>query len=410
MRLAMGCLQFSSIGGTQTYTVTVAEQLQRLGHEVLVFTERTGEMSDLARARGIQVESAERALPERLDGIISRDAVTAATLAARYPGVPLVFVAPSEVFDFQLPPLVPGAVSTVVVLDDRLRDRIGALAMTCEIVRLRHPIDTDRLRPRAPVRERARRVLMLGNYVRGARRALLEEACRELGLETVQVGRHGHTQLDPAAAINDADIVVGKSRALLDGMACGRAAYAYDIGGCDGWVTPERYEVLEADGFGGRADSDISSPERLVRDLSGYRPEMGLANRDLVLANHAAGRHAVELLKLLERHAGAAAAPSEPLQEVARLARALAGAESRAWAASLEAELAGERALAAESRSEDLLRKLERASSHIEELKRTRRYRFAAALAKPLDAARAWPSSRKNGADEPRGDHGSPGP
>lgn len=47
--------------------------------------------------------------------------------------------------------------------------------------------------------------------------------------------------------------MVGKGRALLEGMACARAAYLYDVAGSDGWVTPERYGAMEADGFAGQA-------------------------------------------------------------------------------------------------------------------------------------------------------------
>ena len=34
MRLVIGCHSFASLGGTQSYTLTVAEALQRQGHGV----------------------------------------------------------------------------------------------------------------------------------------------------------------------------------------------------------------------------------------------------------------------------------------------------------------------------------------------------------------------------------------
>jgi hypothetical protein len=407
MELVLGTLDFSSVGGTQTYILTVSEELQRLGHGTVIFTEGDGEMAQLARDRGVEVTTKVPALPRSADGVLARDAAVAAVLAGRYPSAPLVFVAPSEVYDFQLPPQVAGAVSRVVVMDDRVGDRIRALSLELPVVRLRQPVDVDRLRPWVPIRERPRRALLLGNYLRGSRRDLIERVCGELSIETVQVGAHGGTLLEPVAAINEADIVVGKARALLDGMACGRAAYAFDVAGAPGWVTPESYPELEANSFIGMDTSSAVDPDRLRADLSSYRSEMGLANRDLVLANHRAGRHCAELVKLFREGGSAAEPPPAALDQVARMARSLASAASRGWSAAFAAELAGERALAAEAEAERLAEELAGARAEAERLAEelagartelatltaTRRYRLAGALARPLDAVRA----RRNG-------------
>ncbi len=80
-----------------------------------------------------------------------------------------MFRACSDVYDFQLPPEVPGVVACVVACRDRVADRVRATAATHEIVRLRHPVDVRRFQPLRPIRERPRRALILGNYLDGAR-------------------------------------------------------------------------------------------------------------------------------------------------------------------------------------------------------------------------------------------------
>ena len=67
--------------------------------------------------------------------------------------------------------------------------------------------------------------------------------------------------------MGDADIVIGKARVIVEAMASGRAAYVYDHNGGDGWVTPERYELLEADNFGGQAEPVAADRARLRADL-----------------------------------------------------------------------------------------------------------------------------------------------
>ena len=118
-----------------------------------------------------------------------------------------------------------------------------------------------------------------------------------------------------------ADIVFGKARVIVEAMAAGRAAYVFDHNGGDGWVTPERYELLEADNFGGQAEAVATDLRRLRTDLAAYNPEMGPANRDLAVANHSASRHAHDLVSLFARLAPSAERIDAPLRELSRLTR-----------------------------------------------------------------------------------------
>src|SRR3954454_1963848 len=92
-------------GGTETYSITVADHLQRLGHEVWLYCNRAGRVAEQAREEGVRVVASGRELPEACDVVISQDQVLAADLAARYPGTPQAFVAHSEMAA-QLPPLL----------------------------------------------------------------------------------------------------------------------------------------------------------------------------------------------------------------------------------------------------------------------------------------------------------------
>jgi hypothetical protein len=319
MEIVLATNGLAGIGGSETYLLTVAEQLQRLGHAVTVHAVTGGTMSDAMAGRGIPVAIGERDLPERCDAILVQDAAMAYALADRWPETPQVFRAPSALHEFQFPPQLAGVVAAVVTCSDRMLDHVRSLAGEREVVRLRHPVDTKRLSPRGEIRERPRRAVLLGNYVSGRRRELIVEAWGSAGVECVTVGIHGTPEAEPASAIAAADIVVGKARAILDAMACGRAAYVLDIAGGDGWVTEDRYPAMEADNFAGQTTD--WSVERLADDLAGYDPAMGQANRDLVLAHHDAADHAQALVALFRRLSPRAEPATGPLRELARLVR-----------------------------------------------------------------------------------------
>src|SRR3954449_934753 len=277
-------------------------------------------MAGVGEGRGVRVALGPEALPETCDVVYAQDGATAYDLAARYPQAPQVFRLASELADLQLPPELPGVVSAVVVLAERFARRARALALKPRLVRLRQPVDTERFAPLDSLRRTPRRAVLLGNWLRGARRELLTRTWTEAGVECVQVGLDGGWDPAPERAMADADIVVAKGRAALEGMACGKAVYLFDIAGGDGWVTPENYERVEADGFAGGALGREISAATLRADLERYSPDMGVANRDLAVRNHGARRHAQELVALFRELEPREQQPDE-LTEMARLVR-----------------------------------------------------------------------------------------
>lgn len=325
------------LGGSESYLLTVAEQLDRLGHETTLFARELGAGAELARSRGFRVVDENR-LPEACDAALVQDAGVALDLASRYPGVRQVFVAHSEIFDLQLPPQLEGLVSAVVALNDRVAERLRALAVPTPVVRLRQPIDTERFAPGAPLPERPRRALLLSNNPVADRLAMLEAACAEVGLELTRVGGEAGQVSDPRSRLVDADVVIGYGRSVLEAMACGRAAYVYDRHGGDGWVTSESYAEIEADGFGGRTGRTVADRDTLRADLARFDPAMGPVNHDLVFAHHRANVHAQELVELLEGDRERAPATHGALEEMARLVR-------MEWRARVDAQaLVGEQA------------------------------------------------------------------
>ena len=345
MEVVIGQLHLGAVGGTETYALTVAEQLQGLGHGVTVFTLELGQSAALGLARGLEIRGSEDELPEACDIVLANDAVTAYRLAERYPTAVVVFVVHADEYDLCVPPQVPDVVQAAVVVHDRVGRRVRALGHVPEVVRLHQPVDTKRFLPRTPLRDPARRVLMLGNWVHGDRRDLVFDVCASLGLDCVQLGFRGDAAtLEPELEIGRADIVIGKGRVIIEAMACGRAAYVYDHNGGDGWVTPDRYALLEADNFGGQAEPTVIDANRLRRDLAGYSRLMGPVNRDLAFVNHSANRHAQSLVELFQQLVPGDRRVVAPLRELARLVRVGWLSEWRAvhWAAEaqrLRAEL-----------------------------------------------------------------------
>jgi len=394
MRLIVAYERLVARGGTETYTLTVADHLQRLGHDVTLYAHEVAALGAEAEELGLRVVAGPLPPPGGCDAIVTQDRVLAYELAHSHPRVPQAFVSHSEL-DYQLPPVLEGVVGAVVVPHDRLRRRVEAMPLDVPVVRLRQPVDLQRFAPRRSPSPRPRRALLAGNYLRGPRRDLLVEALEAEGIEWTAIGRHGEGERDRLQdAMDAADLVAGKARVIVEAMACGRPAYVYDWNGCDGWVTPERYPVLEADNFGGQAEATGAGLERVRADLASYDPAMGLANRDLAVANHSAMQHAERLAGALAALAPRPAAPAGPLREMARLARANRRLELGDAGRVTELQRLHARIAALEREVEDVeeqrddARELWRA---VEGFRASRRYRLAQAIAAPADLFRRRP-------------------
>lgn len=330
---------FVHVGGTEQHLLTLGTHLQRLGHEATVFANRLGPFADHVRDGGIAVVDDVAALDDDVDLLFSQDAVVAHQLADRFPQVPHVFRCCSDVFDFELPPQLPDVVDLVVVLSERYERLVRATGLDVGIVRLRIPVDLDVFSPHVPIRPAPRKAALLGNYP--DRHDIVRRAWGDR-LELVEVGGP-NARFDPAAALADVDIVIAKTRAVVDAMAAGRAVYLYDCMGGDGWVTPQTYPLMEADNFAGQATDVVVDEERLRRDLDGYDASMGTINRDLALQHHGARDHTVAFLEAVADLAPRPR-PASMLRELSRLTDLQwswerLGRENRAWAMELRLQL-----------------------------------------------------------------------
>ena len=377
----LGHQELTAPGGSETYLLTVAEHLQRLGHEVTIFTLRAGKLADVAVGRGLRVTASEAELPKHCDGILAQDSVVSLLLAERYPRTPQLFVAHAPGFDVQRPPQLADVVSVVIALNDRVLQRVESLAHRHEMVRLRQPVDVHRFAPRGGPRAVPRQVVLLTNYAVGEAREALARTCAGAGLRLEHVGLTGRPSIAPESEIAASDITVGYGRTALEGMSAGRAVYVLGEWGGDGRVTPDSYPALEADGFAGFSSGGPIDGDRLRADFAAYRPEMGQLNRQLVWSHHHAMDHADELVALFRRLAPTGPRPQLPLREMARLVRLQWQTEGRAStlaaeSEALRAELDREREAGAAARRE------------VAALKATRRYRLGSLLARPLELLR----------------------
>ncbi|MGK2877362.1 MAG: hypothetical protein ACSLFF_02110, partial [Solirubrobacterales bacterium] len=325
MRVVHATHSLDGSTGVQTYLITVADEMQRTGHEIWLHSRELGSAADYAETLGLRVVGDAKDLPADLDAAIVHSNVASNELAAVRPDLPQVFIAHGSYFDMFLPPQLDGAVASVVTLWGGAALRMRGLATNVPVVTLTQPVDRTRFRDRAPIGAKARRALILSNYVDGERRERIERACELAGLDWQHIGATGEGQQARAEdAINKVDVVIGKGRVVVEAMACGRAAYLYDMWGCDGWCNPAAYDDFAYAGFSGSATPRDPSAEQIAADLDGYSSDLGAWGVNTVALHHRLDAHAARLIELAAGAGGDGArggGTRDQAEELARLSR-----------------------------------------------------------------------------------------
>jgi hypothetical protein len=384
MRIVIGHTSFDGFGGTETYMLTIAKQLQTLGHDVTIYgATKLGPIAEQARSAGVSVVGALDQLPAECDATIANDNSSAVELAARYPAAARAMVVHSSYFELQSPPQTDGVCDLLIAMSDRIVKHIESLAFHPPVARLSQPVDTVRFGPLGGNPTKARTALVLGNYISGPAAAAITDACAAAGIEAIFAGSKSTFTGEPERAIADADLVIGLGRCIVEAMSGRRAAYVFGIAGGDGWVTAENYAAFESDGFAGGATGELVTFDRLTRELAEWSSEMGPANRQIAVANHDAADHARALVEQLSAiEPSGSGIPLEDAAERARLLRAEWETWGN-WMRTIEENRQQSRHI------EELLERLDSERIAYDALVESRRYRLATRLSAPIDWIRA---------------------
>ena len=279
----------------ETYAITVARELERLGHDVTLAADELGLAADVAGRPGDSGREVDEAA-ERVRRGDRTDCRWPSMLAAKYPDARRVLSSTRTGGTFAAPAR-PGVVtrSSRAPTDwPRVRvasaggaghqaaraDRHGRLPLPQRCPTAAPGVDPEQLPS--------------GGASPGAPGRVGERGGR------VRPGGHARRRSSwTRARHSSADIVVGKARAALRNVCRSRGLH----------LRPVRRGRLGHPRHLSRRSRPTTSPARppsrprtgvdLVADLGRYSPEMGISNNELVRSHHGARHHAMELVAVL---------------------------------------------------------------------------------------------------------------
>lgn len=304
MRILIATHQYFFLGGTETFTYTLAVALKKAGHKVVIYSPYAGGLiAGKTRAEGVTVvDNIDALRGEQFDLIHAQHNVTAIEARNAFPKTPMIFLSHGVAPFLEQPPVVNLGVTKFLAVSEKVRDNLVAHSVPKRKVEIfRNIIDTERFKPERPIRKEPKKALIISNTLPDDKREIIEKACEKLGIEARFIGRVGEPVWEVEKEINKADIVFALGRAAVEALSCGRVVIVYDYNGGDGLVTKDNIDEIQKFHFSGRIFKKEYTVNSLAKELKRYSRQLGNEGRELALARFSAQRRIGDLLDIYQQ-------------------------------------------------------------------------------------------------------------
>lgn len=272
--------------GSENWCYAVACELKRRGHDVEIYTPMPGKFINEFEKVGCKlVESGE------YDLILDNHCIAKDT--NKFKG--FIIHTCHGIGDWEKS--MPGVVNVGV-------SKKAAAQWNLDVV-IPNGIDTQRMIPKTQPREKIKKILSL--CMTDTANDVLRSICQDANVEFESL--YGKFVFDVENKINDADLVVGVGRSLLDAMSCGRPVVSFDdrfyyetrmMG--YGYITPDKFSKYVIDSFTGNDIKKTWTKEELTKEIfEKYNPVDGKVNRKFIVENYNIAKTVDMYLELYER-------------------------------------------------------------------------------------------------------------
>ena len=281
MKVLIANNELPPYGGLGTWTQTMADQFERLGWQVDIWTVSNSEFS-----RRLGRQTCEDELHTRgswyYDLALAQHSNVCKWLADHSIAKHLCLTLHGKDYAYDAP--CDNADSCVTISGELAEYHTGFGLFHI----VNPPVDVERYKPRRPISDELQTVGLFTNY--GRAEPLVREACNIYGCDFRLIGGHNETW-DTVNAINACDLIVSVGRGAIEAMACGRALVIYDDRGyypaySDGYFLPEIGPEVSTFNYTGRCFKTQINATELSEMFKHYIAHDGQSNREYCMMNH----------------------------------------------------------------------------------------------------------------------------
>lgn len=278
MRILITNNHLNRLGGSETFTFTMAKELVERGYQVEVFTFNQGILSNLIREFCPVVDAPDRKGYDLM--LINHN-----TCLRAVQGIPGFKIFTSHGIYPALEQPEHGA-DAYVAISEEIQQHLRNKGQATTVIH--NGIDCRKFKPVKGIHEKLETVLCMCQDPTAME--YVQEACKQLDVKCDFVRYPAHLSFKVEEKMNEADLVVSLGRGAYEAMACARSVIVFDmrmyspLRTADGIITQENASEILKNNFSGRRFKMEWGVDELVKELKKYDPNIATFNRNFALS------------------------------------------------------------------------------------------------------------------------------
>lgn len=338
MKILLGNNTLSILGGSETWTYTLAIQLKKMGHDVSCFASELGIFSDKLEDAGIKCYSdlskkglkpfsivLEEEVDHDYDVIIANHNHIVSYLRAQFPKIPIISTIHGIIHEVEgkiAPehPALNAGVAQFVSVSEEVQDKLKK-DYNIDSVIIRNSFDLSLFKDMRPPNVSIKQFLINTNYQLkdDPEITVIREVAKHFGAKLTAIGQNFSQTDDIRKAIESSDVVFGMGRSVLEGMAAGRLGIVHGRWGTGGPMNYNEFAKLRYFNFSGRnSEGKLYTKEEMIEAIETNYNEFNLNYiKDYIAKEHNVILAAEEYIRLARELTGQLILrPQKPALEV----------------------------------------------------------------------------------------------
>lgn len=283
----------SILAGSETWTLTLAMELKRLGNEITAYSPNIGFIATKMEAAGIKCvkelagSAGGGAKPfdpyfsseeGEFDVIICSHYEITKYLHSKFPNTPIIAMChgiihknPETGEIFPEHPITEFKVDQYLAPSEEVQELLKTV-YNIDAKIMRQFFDLERFKKVGKLPKKPKTILVNSNYW-GAQdeiNQIIKEVANHYDAKFIGVGANFAPTYETDEIIKDVDIVFGMGRSVLEGVCMGKTGVVHGRWGTGGVITPESVKTLRKTNFSGRPEQgkgELSPAMKIIQEI-----------------------------------------------------------------------------------------------------------------------------------------------